>query len=59
MDREDEVLLSIVAVLIVVVIGCVCFYLGFSIYYNHLQTLCDKKQYDFCVEQKEWRVNFD
>lgn len=60
MCRDDEIiLLSMLAVLIVIVIGCVCFYLGFSLCYNDLQTLCDKKQYDFCIEQKQWGIKVD
>ena len=59
MDRDDEVILGIVAVLVVIALCYVCFVIGYSISRDKLQTLCDKKQYDFCVEQKRWGIKVD
>lgn len=28
-------------------------------YENKLYKLCSKKQYDFCIEQKQWEVKVD
>lgn len=59
MDRDDEVVLGMVAVLVVIALCYVCFNIGYSISKDKLQTLCDKKQYDFCVEQKQWEIKVD
>lgn len=59
MDRNDAVLLSMLVVLIVIALCYVCFVIGYSISRDTLQTLCDKKQYDFCIEQKQWEVKVD
>lgn len=56
MDKDIAVLS---AVLIVITLCYMCFFIGYSISNGKLQTLCDKKQYDFCVEQKQWEIKFD
>lgn len=59
MDRDYEAILAIVAVLLVIGLCHICFVIGYSIPNGKLQTLCDKKQYDFCVEQKRWEIKVD
>ena len=58
MDRNEEALIHL-AVLIIIVLCCVCFFIGHSMSNDKLQTLCNKKQYDFCVEQKQWEIKVD
>lgn len=59
MDKDDVVLAVLSVVLIVIVLCCVCFFIGHYMSNNKLQTLCNKKQYDFCIEQKQWEIKVD
>ena len=54
---DDDVIIGIVGLIVICLICIVCAFMG---YYNAksdlLDKLCNKQQYDFCLEEKNWRL---
>ena len=54
---DDDVLIGIVGLIIISLICIVCSMLGYSnAKVDLINTLCKQQQYDFCIEEKSWRL---
>ena len=54
---DDEVVIGIVGLIIISLICIFCSILGYSnAKVDLINTLCKQQQYDFCIEEKNWRL---